>query len=151
VEEHGAHRVPHGHALLAHRQVVLRVAGIEGRWMNQVQVFLKRAQLHGLPLTPQNGAARGQAVVLALEDRRLLSPLVQVKLRQAQITLVPGCPVETDPGEFDSFVTRKPVALSWTKRPVKAIGQSRSNVEQRSLSCGLVVRHSSLKKVARAE
>ena len=48
-------------------------------------------------------------------------------------------------------MTRKPVALSRTKRPVKAIGQSRSNIEQRSLSRGLVVRHSSLKKVARAE
>ena len=74
--------------------------------------------------------------------------LVDQELRQGQVTLVAGDPVQADEPHLGHLVSRPDRRLAGSERAVEQVGAAHGHVEQRPLARGLVVRSRRLEQVS---
>ena len=136
--------------LLAHRQVVLRVARVEVLRILQVEALVPLADAERLA-EEVDRAVGVELLELALEDRRLLAAPIEHRLRQLEVALLAGGARELDERQLDAFVSGDVVLLARTELAVEDVGHPRRDREQRLLARRLVVRDAGLEQVAGRE
>ena len=133
IQEHRAHGVADRFLLLAHRHVVLRVAGVEVLRILQVEALVPLADAERLA-EEVDRAVGVELLELALEDRWLLAAPVEHRLRQLEVALLAGGARQLHERQLDAFVAGDVVLLTRPELAVEDVGHPRRDREQRLLA-----------------